>query len=91
MKIFVDSNRFGHYIVSNDEDDNTVYVQVDYDCCGLASSFGWTPCEECRETDGTVPCEHHTVSEMIQSAIEYLDDCASYGKTVEDPGYFDRG
>jgi len=86
MKIYVEGNRFGHYVVSNDENDETRYFQVDYDYCGLASTFGWTPCEECRETDGTVPCKHNKISDMIQSAIEYLD---GYPAPVEDPGYFD--
>jgi hypothetical protein len=84
--ISVEGNQFGHYIVSNSIDDRTVYVQLDYDFCGLALTFGWIPCTECSFTDGTVKCAHHSVGEMIQSAIEFLD---GYPDPVEDPGYFD--
>lgn len=89
MKIFVESNRYGHYIVSNDTNNETRYFQTDYDFPSLASTFGWEPCEECNTTDGTVPCEHKAVSEMIQSAIEYLDNESLMGNSVDDPGYFD--
>jgi len=89
MQIFVEGNRFGHYIVSNDQDDRTVYFQCDFDYCGLARTFGWIPCAECDLTDGTVKCAHRTVSEMIQEATAYLDECSDNGKQAEDPGYFE--
>lgn len=67
-------------------EENEKAIQTDWDYPGVASTFGWTPCKECRETDGTVDCAHHTASEMISSAREWLDD--HIGKTVDDPGYF---
>jgi len=85
MKISVESEQFGCYLISNDEDDRTILIQVDYDYCGVASSFGWVACE-CGFTDGTVDCGHRTASEMISEASEYLDEC---DHEVGDPGYFD--
>lgn len=63
-----------------------ILVQTDWDFPGTASTFGWIACNQCNQTDGTVDCDHHTVSEMIQDAIHYLDD--HIGNIVEDPGYF---
>jgi hypothetical protein len=87
MKISVESYRYGGYIISNDEDDRTILIQTDWDYPGVASAFGWTPCKECRFTDGTVDCAHQTAHEMIANAAEYLDD---YPDAVDDPGYFDE-
>jgi len=72
----------------NERDDkNTVLVQTDWEFPGVASAFGFTPCD-CGETDGTVDCPHKTATEMITAAAEYLDDCE--GKVVDDPGYFEE-
>jgi len=63
-----------------------ILIQSDWDYPGVASNFGWTPCPQCRATDGTVDCEHRVAGEMITEAAEYLDE--HVGDTVEDPGYF---
>lgn len=42
----------------------------------------------CQSTDGTVNCVHRTVSEMIESARDYLDACADNASVVQDQGYF---
>lgn len=68
------------------DDDNTILIQTDWDYPSVASTFGFVPCESCRFTDGTVDCEHHTASEMITAAAEFLD--AHIGAIAEDPGYF---
>lgn len=67
------------------DDENTILVQLDYDFCGIASSFGWEPCE-CGSTDGTIDCEHKTASQMIGEATEYLDD--HIGTVIEDNSYY---
>jgi hypothetical protein len=66
---------------------NTVLIQMDWDFPSIASDFGFVPCDMCHETDGTVDCEHHTATEMITAAAEYLDDCE--GQFITDPGYFE--
>jgi len=77
----------GKYDWDTRDEDNTVLVQSDWDWPGLASSFGWCPCD-CGFTDGTVDCEHRTASEMIDEAKSYLDVQVNGGTVVEDPGYF---
>ena len=72
------------YLVSNEEINE--FIQSDWDRPGLATTFGWVACE-CGHTDGTVNCPHKTVTDMISSATDYLDD--NEGKIVDDPGYFD--
>ena len=66
----------------------TRLIQVDYDFPALASTFGFIPCRKCNFTDGTIPCKHHTVTDMISRAKIYLDN--SIGQIVDDPGYFDN-
>ncbi len=61
------------------------FVQSDWDYPSTAQRFGWQPCTECRYTDGTIDCEHHTHTEMIQSAQQFLDD--NDGITVEGSVY----
>jgi hypothetical protein len=65
---------------------NTVLVQTDWDFPGLARDFGYVPCE-CGATDGTIDCQHHTASEMISAAADWLDE--HEGQIIEDPGYFE--
>ena len=79
----------GSYDWDTRDESRTVLVQDDWDRPGLASSFGWTPCD-CGETDGTIDCAHKTAGEMITEATEYLDslDHLSDSAYVEDPGYF---
>ncbi len=91
MKITLKKGQFGTYEVVPEKGES-ILVQVDYDRCGLASSFGWSPCKGCRRsctgtTDGTVDCKRRTATEHIASATDYLDN--HIGDTVEDPGYFD--
>ena len=62
---------FGLYDVETGECLN--FVQSDWDYAGLASSLGWAPCD-CGRTDGTVNCEHRTVSEMLSEAFDYLSE-----------------
>ena len=82
--ITLESSQFGNYLLV-DEDGNDILIQTDWDFPGVASSFGFVPCD-CGDTDGTVDCAHQTASDMIQAAVDFLDD--NIGKSVEDPGYF---
>jgi hypothetical protein len=77
----------GRYDWDTRDEGNTVLVQTDWDFPGLASSFGWKPCE-CGSTDGTVDCAHKTATEMITEAAEFLDNCVANGTVIPDPGYF---
>lgn len=62
-------------------------IQEEGDFPGLATAFGWTPCPECKATDGTIDCAHRTAEAMIAEAREFLaSECL--GKFVKDPGYF---
>jgi hypothetical protein len=63
-------------------------VQTDLDQVGLARSLGFVPCRTCWHTDGTVPCEHYTVYQMIERVQAWLD--RRVGRTFPDPGYFDE-
>ena len=65
---------------------NTILIQTDWDFPSIASCLGFTPCEECGETDGTIDCSHHTAGEMIEAAQEWLDEHLE--EEFEDPGYF---
>jgi len=56
------------------------FIQSDWNYAGLASRFGWVPCE-CGATDGTVDCEHRKVSEMLAEAFDYL--CEHEGDEIE--------
>lgn len=69
------------------DEGNTRLVQTDWDWPGVASSFGWSPCD-CGATDGTVDCAHKTASAMIADAGAFLDDVAGAFVVVDDPGYF---
>ncbi len=93
--ITVEATRYGHYLVTDLETEDTVLVQSDYEFPGLARAFGWSPSRaareddcQCRGTDGTVTCPDcgSTAGDYISSAADYLDGCE--GATVEDPGYF---
>ena len=56
------------------DDTITTLIQTDWDWPGVAMAEGWQPCDQCRETDGTVDCQHRTASEMIQDARDWIDD-----------------
>jgi hypothetical protein len=64
---------FGLYDVATGE--SLEFVQSDWDYAGLASRLGWQACE-CGATDGTVDCPHHSVSEMLSSAFDFLAEKA---------------
>lgn len=49
------------------------FAQSDWEYPALAGMFGWVPCPECGDTDGTVDCEHRTVDEMLAGAFDYLE------------------
>lgn len=85
MTINLQQGDHGTYLVVA-EDGRDILIQTDFDYPGIASTFGWTPCE-CRHTDGTVDCAHKTASQMIAEAQAFLDD--HLGDSVEDPGYFE--
>ena len=89
-KIRLDEGPHGTFllveIVNGVPTGNDKLIQTDWAYPGVAGSFGYIPCTECDETDGTIDCEHHTASEMIQAAQEWLDD--NIGEVVDDPGYF---
>ncbi len=85
MKITLEQGDFGTYLVVA-EDGQDILIQTDFDFPGIASTFGWSPCE-CGATDGTVDCGHKTASQMIAEAQRFLDE--NIGQSVEDPGYFE--
>ena len=75
---------YGGFILQAD-DGRELFLQLDWDYPGVASTFGWIACP-CGRTDGTVDCTHRNASEMIADASEFLRD--HVGDTAEDPGYF---
>lgn len=50
---------------------DSVLIQSDWDYPGVASRTGFVPCE-CGATDGTVDCPHHSASDMIGAAYDWL-------------------
>jgi hypothetical protein len=68
-------------------EEESLLIQTDWDYPPTASTFGWTPCPECSNTDGTIDCEHKTASQMISEAHDYL--CENIGKVTLDPGYYE--
>ena len=78
---------YGGYLVKDETTDKDVYIQVDYDFPGLATSFGWNgkllPKTKLRAVNIK---DDELIAAEIYSAIQYLD--ANEGKVVEDPGYF---
>jgi len=66
------------------DDEHTILIQSDWDYPSLASNLGYVACE-CGATDGTIDCQHKTASEMIEDAIDFLDD--NLGVEFDDPGY----
>jgi len=72
-KYFIEVGDFGwdYKLVAVKGNKTIQYIQTDWDYPGLASLFGWTPC--CHATDGTIACEHKTVSEHLSDASSFLD------------------
>lgn len=85
MLVTLDRGQGGLYYTLTAEDGREVIFQTDWDFPGLASHFGYEPCE-CGATDGTVNCPHKTASDMIAAAQDFLDD--HDGESIPDPGYF---
>ena len=52
---------------------DSVLIQTDWDYPGIAQRMGRTACHQCGETDGTVDCAHHSVSDMIEDAQAFID------------------
>lgn len=77
-------------------DGASILIHVDYDCPGVAETFGWDirtvqhPGGRCDHsaTDGTVDCPACgiTASQFIAEAGDWL--AAHDGVTADDPGYF---
>jgi hypothetical protein len=73
---------FGLY--DADTGECAVFVQSDWDYPGLASSFGFVPCE-CGRTDGTIDCPHKRASDMIAAAFDFLAE--HDGEVIESADY----
>ena len=86
MKITVEHAQFGLWLIKA-EDGRDILAQLDLDFPGLAQNFGYVPCTQCGETDGTIDCAHRTVEEMIADAGEFLNE--GMDLWIEDPGYFE--
>ena len=67
------------------ENGRSILLQSDWDFPKVASLFGYVPCH-CRQTDGTIRCDHRTPAVMIPEAVVFLWE--HVGDSVEDPGYF---
>ena len=67
MQVTLNRGDKGLYYLLTAEDGREVIFQSDWDYPGLASHFGYVPCE-CGTTDGTVCCQHKAVHEMIAAA-----------------------
>lgn len=50
----------------------SMFVQRDVEFPCMAALLGFVPCTECRDTDGTVDCDHHTAIDMIVAASDFL-------------------
>jgi len=55
-----------------DGDEETTFIQSDWDYPSVASAMGWQACP-CGGTDGTVDCEHRTASAMIADAFDFIE------------------
>lgn len=84
MRITLERGPVGSYLVRADSG-ATLLIVVDWDFPGLASAFGWAPCD-CGDTDGTIDCAHRTASDMIAEARDYLDQ--HIDESADDPGCF---
>ena len=86
MKVGLEANRYGHYVVSREDlpGYSTLYVQNDYDFPGLAANLGWSKVGVQKDegvclhrwTDGTVSCPDCglTAAFFINCAAHWLDD-----------------
>ena len=73
--IRLDDGNFGwDYILVDTVTGITEYYQNDWDYPYIAGMFGWVPCDDCGETDGTVSCKHKSVSVMIEEAHDFIND-----------------
>jgi hypothetical protein len=68
---------------------DTILIQSDWDFAGVASNWGWKPCQcDHSSTDGTVPCEGcgKSVGDMLADAFDFLVEHGD--EPITDPGYF---
>jgi len=81
-----------------------VLIQTDFDCPGVASTFGWDirtvqPKREGDEDERITPCAHSgtdgtvSCSECGVTASEFIESAGEYlndndGAEADDPGYF---
>ncbi len=92
-RIRLEQGDFGFtFLIVNEETGKDILVQSDWEYPGVASSFGYSPCKDCKadckgETDGTIDCKRRKVTEMISEACEFLTD--NVGESADDPGYFE--
>jgi hypothetical protein len=84
--IRLDKGEFGTYVLVDTSTGDSQLVQTDWDFPAVAIDFGFVPCDQCDNTDGTVNCEHKTASQMISEARDFLDE--HIGDEIRDPGYF---
>ena len=84
MTVTLKDGPYGAFVLESNSGDSYL-IQHDWDFPRIAAAFGWTPCH-CGTTDGTIECEHRSVSEMIWEAYEYLT--SRVGESIDDPGYF---
>lgn len=84
MNIRVRKGDFSTFLVEAENGD-TRLIQTEWDIPGIAASFGWVACP-CRQTDGTVDCQHRTAADMIAEARQFLEE--NEGQVADDPGYF---
>jgi len=91
-------------IINCDNEEETILIQVDYDYCGVAMTFGWDiksvqdeteyddepqkPHCDHPGTDGTVKCPKCGISPH-----KFIESARNWledhdGATVDDPGYF---
>jgi hypothetical protein len=73
MKVTLREGPYGSFILQGEPEDELL-IQQDWDIPPTASLFGWTPCA-CGRTDGTIDCNHRSVTEMISDARSFLEAC----------------
>jgi len=78
---------FGCYTIRH-LDGRGKLVQTDWNWPSLAIHFGFTPCYQCNETNGTTNCKHNTTLTMINNAKLFLDQVVKSKQFIIDPGYF---
>lgn len=96
------NSTYGYFIHQLSWPQRNILPTSDYDSCGFARSFGWSP-QPCKifknrgivqycehdATDGTIDCPDcgRKAAQFISEATAYLQEHC--GRIAEDPGYFD--